>query len=161
LRHARKLIFRLKSATDEHIPFFTSDDLPHYAAALLEVYGELQTPPRRGSRGRLPTPRKVPPPDLCYAVVVKERKRGHVVNVTTHIVYGSQEQIQRALHDSPVSTTMNTSGVERNNLTVRQHSRRLGRKVNAFSKDRDYLTQQLTWALALVPFRVTQSSFYI
>jgi len=62
-------------------------------------------------------------------VVVKERKRGHVVNVTTRIVYGSQEQIQRALHDSPVSTTMNTSGVERNNLTVRQHSRRLGRKV--------------------------------
>jgi hypothetical protein len=40
LRDARKLIFRLKSATDEHIPFFTSDDLPHYAAALLEVYGE-------------------------------------------------------------------------------------------------------------------------
>src|SRR5438874_9260533 len=89
-----------------------------------------------------PTPRKVPPPDLCYAVVVKERKRGHVVNVTTRIVYGSQEQIQRALHDSPVSTTMNTSGVERNNLTVRQHSRRLGRKVNAFSKDRDYLAHQ-------------------
>ena len=148
LRDARKLIFRLKSATDEHIPFFTSDDLPHYAAALLEVYGELQTPPQHGSRGRLPTPRKVPPPDLCYAVVVKERKRGHVVNVTTRIVYGSQEQIQRALHDSPVSTTMNTSGVERNNLTVRQHSRRLGRKVNAFSKDRDYLAHQFTLAFA-------------
>lgn len=158
LRDARKLIFRLKSATDEHIPFFTSDDLPHYAAALLEVYGELQTPPRHGSRGRLPTPRKVPPPDLCYAVVVKERKRGHVVNVTTRIVYGSQEQIQRALHDSPVSTTMNTSGVERNNLTVRQHSRRLGRTVNAFSKDRDYLAHQLTWAFAYYHFVIPHRS---
>jgi transposase-like protein len=29
LRHARKLVFRLKSATDGHIPFFTSDELPH------------------------------------------------------------------------------------------------------------------------------------
>ena len=158
LRDARKLIFRLKSATDEHIPFFTSDDLPHYAAALLEVYGELQTPPRHGSRGRLPTPRKVPPPDLCYAVVVKERKRGHVVNVTTRIVYGSQEQIQRALHDSPVSTTINTSGVERNNLTVRQHSRRLGRTVNAFSKDRDYLAHQLTLAFAYYHFVIPHRS---
>ena len=34
LRDARRLIFRLKSATDGHIPFFTSDDLPHYADAL-------------------------------------------------------------------------------------------------------------------------------
>jgi len=158
LRDARKLIFRLRSATDKHIPFFTSDDLPHYAAALLEVYGELQTPPRRGSRGRLPTPRKVPPPDLCYAVVVKERKRGHVVNVTTRIVYGSQEQIQQALHDSPVSTTINTSGVERNNLTVRQHSRRLGRKINAFSKDRNYLAHQLTLAFAYYHFVIPHRS---
>src|SRR5215467_10572357 len=39
LRHARRLLFQLKSATDGHIPFFTSDALPHYADALLEVYG--------------------------------------------------------------------------------------------------------------------------
>jgi IS1 family transposase len=37
LRHARRLGFRLKSATDGHLPFFTSDELPHYAAALLDV----------------------------------------------------------------------------------------------------------------------------
>ena len=103
LRDARKLVFRLKSATDGHIPFFTSDELPHYADALLDVYGELQQPPRQGSRGPLPAPRKYPPPDLCYAVVVKERERGRVVNVTTRIVYGTEEQIRTALHDSPVS----------------------------------------------------------
>jgi hypothetical protein len=48
LRDARKLIFRLKSATDRHIAFFTSDELPHYAYALLDGDGELQQPPRRG-----------------------------------------------------------------------------------------------------------------
>jgi IS1 family transposase len=137
LSNARKLVFRLKSASNGQIPFFTSDELPHYSDALLEVYGVLETPPRQGKRGRRPLPRKCPPPDLCYAVVVKERERGHVVNVTTRIVYGSEQQVIVALKASPVSTTINTYGVERNNLTIRQYSRRTGRKVNAFSKEQD------------------------
>jgi IS1 family transposase/transposase-like protein len=53
LPHARRLVFRLKSATDGHIPFFTSDELPHYADALLEVYGQWRQPPRNGTRGRV------------------------------------------------------------------------------------------------------------
>jgi IS1 family transposase len=120
LRDAHRLVFRLKSATDGHIPFFTRDELPHYADALLDAYGELKPPPRQGSRGPLPAPRKYPPPDLCYAVVVKERERGRVVNVTTRFVYDAEEQIRMALHNSPVSQVINTDGVERNNLTVRQ-----------------------------------------
>jgi IS1 family transposase len=152
LPNARKLVFWLKSATDGYIPFFTSDELPHYANALLEVYGVLNTPPRQGNRGRYPLPRKSPPPDLCYAVVVKERERGRVVNVTTRIVYGSEEQVIAALKASPVSKTINTYGVERNNLTIRQYSRRMGRKVNAFSKERDYLEHQLTLAFAYYHF---------
>lgn len=148
LAHARKLVFRLKSATDGHIPFFTSDELPHYADALLEVYGQWEQPPRKGTRGRFPNPRRVPSPDLCYAVVVKKREGGRVVEVTTRVVYGNAEQVQAALQASPVSSTINTYGVERNNLTTRQHSRRLGRKVNAFSKDPDYLEHQLTLAFA-------------
>jgi IS1 family transposase len=61
-------------------------------------------------------------------VIVKERERGRVVKVTTRIVYGSEQQVAAALNASPVSTTINTDGVERNNLTIRQHSRRMGRK---------------------------------
>ncbi len=94
VRDARRLVFQLKSATDGHIPFFTSDALPHYADALLEVYGVWGTPPRQGTRGRLPKPRRYPPPDLCYAVVVKERAHGRVVHVTTRIVYGTTEQMK-------------------------------------------------------------------
>jgi len=152
LAHARRLVFRLKSATNGQIPFFTSDELPHYADALLEVYGQWVQPPRHGTRGRFPNPRRVPPPDLCYAVVVKERESGRVVEVTTRIVYGTTQQVEAALRASPVSATINTSGVERNNLTTRQHSRRIGRKVNAFSKDPDYLEQQLTLAFAYYHF---------
>ena len=75
LPHARRLVFRLKSASDGQIPFFTSDELPHYADALLEVYGEQVQPQRQGTRGRFPKPYRVPPPDLCYAVVVKKREQ--------------------------------------------------------------------------------------
>ena len=153
-RQARRLVFRLKSATDGHIPFFTSDELPHYADALLDVYGQWVQPPRQGPRGRFPKPRRMPPPDLCYAVVVKERENGRGVNVTTRLVYGTTAQGEAALHASPVSGTVNTYGGERNNLTVRQHSRRLGRKVNAFSKDPDYWEQQLTLAFAYYHFVV-------
>ena len=64
LPHARRLVFRLKSATDGQIPFFTSDELPHYAEALLDAYGQTVQPPRRGTRGRFPLPKRVPPPNL-------------------------------------------------------------------------------------------------
>jgi len=158
LRYARRLLFRLKSATDGYIPFFTSDELPHYAHALLEVYGVWDTPPRQGTRGRFPKPRRYPPPDLCYAVVVKERARGRVVHVTTRLVYGTTEQVETALRMSPVSRTITTYGVERQNLTVRQHSRRMGRKVNAFSKDPDYLEEQLTVAFAYYHFVIPHRS---
>jgi IS1 family transposase/transposase-like protein len=152
--HARRLVFRLKSATDGHIPFFTSDELPHYADALLDVYGVWVTPPRRGRRGRFPKPRRCPPPNLCYAVVVKEPENGRVVNVTTRIVYGTAARVAAALEAPSVSRAITTSGVERNNLTVRQHSRRIGRKVNAFSKAPDYLEHQLTLAFAYYHFVV-------
>src|SRR5712692_9466570 len=148
LGDARKFIQALKNRLDEHIPFFTSDDLPHYADALLDAYGEWYTPARRGTRGRVPAPRKCPPAALCYAVVIKAREGSRVVQVTTRLVYGTQDQLHRLLKTSPVSQTINTYGVERNNLTVRQHSRRLARKVNAFSKKRAYLKHQLTLAFA-------------
>jgi hypothetical protein len=80
---ARKFIQALKNRLDAHLPFFTSDDLPHYADALLDGYGEWDTPPRRGPRGRWPAPRQRPPTELCYAVVIKEREGSQVVQVTT------------------------------------------------------------------------------
>ena len=86
--------------------------------------------------------------------MVKERENGRVVEVTTRIVYGTIAQVEAALQASPVSQTINTYGVERNNLTVRQHSRRMGRKVKAFSKDPDYLEHPLTLAFAYYHFVV-------
>src|SRR5215831_6546612 len=64
-----RLIQCLQVSTAESIPFFTSDELPHYAAALLEVYGQTVVPLRTGRPGRPRGAYKAPPEDLLYAVV--------------------------------------------------------------------------------------------
>ena len=155
---APQLVSQRKSATAGHIPFLTSDALPHDAEALLDVYGVWMPPPRPGTRGRFPHPRRCPPPDLCYAIVVQERKHGRLIHVTTRVVYGTLAQVEAALQASPVSRTINTYGVERNHLTGRQQARRLGRKVNAFSKAPDDLEHQLTLAFASYHFVVPHHS---
>jgi hypothetical protein len=55
-----RLIQRLQARTDGSIPFFTSDEIPHDAAALLEVYGQTRVPLRTGRPGRLQGAYKVP-----------------------------------------------------------------------------------------------------
>jgi transposase-like protein/IS1 family transposase len=63
---ANLLLERVKQVSNQQIPFFTSDQLPAYASALLHVYGSWHQPERQGSRGRYPEPRRVPLPDLLY-----------------------------------------------------------------------------------------------
>ena len=95
------------------------------------------TPAPGGQRGRFPHPRRCSPSDVCYAIVVKERKHGRVINVTTRVVYGPLAQGEAVLQAPPVRRASNTYDVECNNLPVRQHARRLGWKVNAFAKEPD------------------------
>ncbi len=145
---ANLLLERVAHVTDQHIPFFTSDQLAEYPRALLHVYGCWQHPARRGDRGRWPGPRRVPPPDLLYAQVVKQREHGHVVEVTANVVYGDMRWVEACLATSPSSQMINTSFVERENLSLRQHSRRLTRKTNGYSKEMSGLEKQLWLASA-------------
>jgi IS1 family transposase len=146
--NATHLVERVAHVTDAGIPFFTSDQLPEYPSALLEVYGIWEQPVRNGTRGRFPAPRRVAPADLLYAQVVKHREQGRVVAVSTKPVFGSAEAIAARLEASPCSRSINTSFVERENLTLRQHNRRLSRKTNGFSKELPWLEKQLWLCLA-------------
>ena len=151
--NAYKLIEKIYCITDGVIPFFTSDELRHYKDALLRVYGipeDMPKGPRK--RGRPKKPKLMPPPELRYAQVVKHRQKGRVVSITTKVIFGKEEEIKRLLEASPVSNSVNTSFIERNNLTLRQHSRRLGRKTNGFSKDISKLQAQLYLALGYYHF---------
>jgi IS1 family transposase/transposase-like protein len=150
--NANLLLDRVKDVTDEHIPFFTSDQLPEYDDALLHTYGVWTQPERKGERGRYPLPRLVPTEDLLYAQVVKVRENGRLKAVKTKIVFGKPQAIAEQLANSSVSNTINTSFVERDNLTQRQSNRRLTRKTNGFSKEIIWFEKQLWLSMAYYHF---------
>lgn len=118
----------------------------HYAKAILQTFGVWVRPPRKGDRGRFPQPRPMPSKGLKYATVHKERKKGRVVSVTTRIIYGCEEKIERILES--LGQKINTSFVERINLTLRLLISRLHRKTLCFSKKRGFLVHHLHLAIA-------------
>jgi hypothetical protein len=122
----------------------TSDEYAPYATALANQYFEEVTPPRTGAPGRPKAPYTVPAPDLVYATVRKERKKGRVVEVTRTLVYGTQEQLDAALASSAVSRSINTSFVERYNGTDRCFNSRKVRDTYAFSKELE-LHEAASW----------------
>jgi IS1 family transposase len=145
---ANLLLERVVHVTDGQLPFFTSDQLAEYRTALLHAYGQWYQPLRQGKRGPHPQRRRVPHPDLLYAQVIKQRERGQVVAVTSKVVFGDADTVKARLASSSVSTTINTSFVERENLTLRQQNRRLTRKTNAYSKELPWLEKHLWLSLA-------------
>jgi hypothetical protein len=150
--NANKLVEGIQDRSDGSIPFFTSDELKHYDDALLSVYGTRKEFPRTGKPGRPRKPILEAPKKLLYAQVVKRRKKGRVVEITSRVVFGTKKAVRAKLKQSPVSNAINTSFVERNNLTMRHHNRRLVRKTIAFSKKQERLEQQLHLSLAYYHF---------
>ena len=154
------LLARLRARLIEAcLPLLTSDSLPQYASAILRVFGVWIQPRRKGTRGPLPKPRQVLPEGLNYATVHKEREKGRVVSVTTKVVYGRMEDILACLR--PLRQTINTSFVERMNLTLRHLVSRLHRKTLCFSKKREYLQYHLHLALAYYHFVQYHSSLRV
>jgi IS1 family transposase len=75
------------------------------------------------------------PAEISYARVVKEKKGGRVVKVTSVVVLGSEEQAEQTLAEAERSQTINTSFVERYHATQRQFNARKKRKAYTFSKE--------------------------
>ena len=157
---AMGLLSRLRSRLAEgHLPLFTSDSLAHYAKAILYTFGVWIQPQRKGNRGRMPKPRPVPREGLCYATVHKERENGHVVSVTTQVVYGCMKDVMARL--KPLGQKINTAYVERVNLTLRHLVSRLHRKTLCFSKKREYLEYHLHLSIAYYHFVLHHSSLRV
>lgn len=125
--------------TDGVLPeLITTDEYKVYLGAILNTYGERREQSRTGKPGRPSQPTIEPPEGLVYAMVHKTREGGKVVDVSIRQVFGTQEQLDRALERSTVSSHVNTTFVERFNATVRQHNSRKARKVYSFSKEFEY-----------------------
>lgn len=156
--NADLLLKRVRFVTDEHIPFFTSDQWSAYYTALLQAYGEWYRPERRGEKGRKPLPRLRPPSELLYAQIVKRKEKGRVVEVTRRVVFGTEESIDERLAKSVTSKRINTSFVERENLTLRERNRRLTRKTMGFSKELSWMEKQFWLTMAYYHFCMPHKS---
>jgi IS1 family transposase len=133
-------------------PLFTSDELPHYETALLDHFSHLKEQPKTGKRGRPRKPKLVIDPDLKYATVHKTRENGKVVKVERNIIFGDTKLIDQTLEASKVSSSINTSFIERSNLTLRNHNRKLTRKTLCFAKLKQALESQLNIAVTYYNF---------
>ena len=94
----------------------------------------------------------MPADDLLYAQAVKVRENGRIIKVDTKVIFGKPEAIAEKLANSLVSDTINTSFVERDNLTQRQSNRRLTRRTNGFSKEIIWFEKQLWLSMAYYHF---------
>jgi hypothetical protein len=84
-------------------PLFVSDELPHYADGLKEIFHELVEPEPTGRPGRPRKAERIINEDLDYATVHKTRDKGRVVKVERKVVYGSKEKDGgRGLHISQI-----------------------------------------------------------
>lgn len=149
---ADTLLKSVKARSDGHIPLFTSDDLDHYETAILKAYGTKQEVHRTGRRGRPKSPKLVPPKELMYCRLIKQRKKGRVSRVDMEVVFGDERKIKELIEKSPVSRHINTTFVERNNLTMRERNRRLTRKTMGFSKEKIPLVESLNLYSAIYHF---------
>ncbi len=78
-----------------------------------------------------------------YGVVMKTRRKDRVVKVDRYRVIGSRWQLEEALLRSEDSSKLNTSFIERLNLTIRQGSAYLYRKSACHARVADNLKHHL------------------
>ena len=136
--------------TDGTLPeLITTDGYAVYETVILDTYGvwrqELELTRREEAEfDRKGMPEFYFPVEITYARVLKEKEGGRVVEVTSEVVLGSEEQAEESLAESERSKTINTSFVERWFGTQRQFNGRKKRKAYTFSKELSF-HEACTW----------------
>ncbi len=104
----------------EVTPLITTDGFKFYERVIGRVFG----------------------PACLYGQVIKTRRSDRVVKVERRVVIGAG-RLKPALRDSEDSVKLNTSFVERMNLTIRQGSAYLGRRTICQARWKQYLDDHL------------------
>ena len=137
-----KAVIAATKARVTGIPAFFSDGFTCYLAALIAAFHVVTTCARTGKRGRPRKPICEPHPDLVYGQLVKQKKQGKLLTLSTRVVLGAERLTQQGL-------TVSTALVERVNLTLRQALAPLVRKTYSFCKDRERMQQRVVLFQAL------------
>jgi len=82
-------------------------------------------------------------PACLYAQVIKTRRNDRIIKVERRPVIGAPWRFEEALFESEDSSTLNTSFVERLNLTIRQASAYLTRRTTCHARCVEQLQNQL------------------
>jgi hypothetical protein len=143
----------LRDLTDRcpNKPLFVSDELPHYATVLGELFHKLVPAPATGKPGRPCKARQVIDADLDYATVHKTRQGAQVVKVERRVVYGSEQHISERLGESP-SRMINTAYIERSNLDWRLWDAHLARKAPTVARSMRWLNAKFAICVACYDF---------
>jgi IS1 family transposase len=105
----------------EVIPLITTDGFGFYEKVVRRVFG----------------------PACLYGRVIKTRRNDCTVKVERRAVLGDKWRLEQALQDSEDSVKLNTSFVERLNLTIRQGSAYLGRRTISHARCKKTLEDHL------------------
>jgi IS1 family transposase len=90
---------------------------------------------------------------IClYAQVIKKRRKNRVINVERRMIFGIKSKMEQLLFESEDSSTINTSFIERLNLTIRQGCAYLGRRTACHSRHEDLLADNLTLQMCYYNF---------
>ena len=87
--------------------------------------------------------RRVFGPAVLYGQVLKTRRHDRIVEVERRARMGAAWRFEAALTNSEDSSTLNTSFIERMNLTIRQGSAYLSRRTLAHARSKEKLEQHL------------------
>ena len=105
----------------DSIPLIVTDGYEFYERVVREVFG----------------------PACLYGQVIKTRRNDRVVKVERTAVIGAKWRFAEALSESEDSSTLNTSFIERLNLTIRQGSAYLSRRTICHARSKQRLDDQL------------------
>ena len=91
-------------------------------------------------------------PICLYAQVIKKRRKNRVINVERRMIFGTKSKMEQLLFESEDSSTINTSFIERLNLTIRQSCAYLGRRTACYSRRKDLLDDNLALQMCYYNF---------
>ena len=82
-------------------------------------------------------------PACLYGQVLKTRRNDRIIKVERRALHGAARRFEDALNNSEDSSTLNTSFIERLNLTIRQSSAYLSRRTLSHARSTERLDEHL------------------